>query len=211
MRRTALALVFATLGAAPLAAQDTDASGSLPAGWEARLDRPNASLADAKVVPMGDGMHFTLGPSGIFYRPADEVSGSYTVTATFTQTKAPQHPEAYGLFIGGRDLQGPQQDYLYFIIRGDGRYMVRHRAGSETHTIADWTPHAAVKAQDTAGKATNTLTIQVTDESVRLLANDQEVASYRRADVPYLNTDGIVGLRVNHNLDVHVAGFRIER
>jgi len=211
MRTTAIAFAVATLTALPLAAQDTDTSAAeLPAGWEARFDRPNADMSQVKVAPMGDGMHFTLGPSGIFYRPEDDVSAPFTATVTFTQTKAPQHPEAYGLILGGRNLQGANQDYLYFIIRKDGRYMVRHRAGEEVHTIADWTEHAAIQAADSSGRQTNTLTAEATADGLRLLANGQEIANYTKADVPYLNTDGIVGLRVNHNLDLHVANFTVE-
>lgn len=186
------------------------ADTALPDGWEARLDRANSSMSDVKLEPMGDGFHVTLGPSGIFYRPADEVSGAYTATVTFTQTRAPQHPEAYGLIFGGQNLQTSSQDYMYFIIRGNGQYMVRHRAGDEVHTIADWTEHPAIVQQDQSGRQTNTLTVESTTESLRLLVNGQEIANYKRVDVPYLNTDGIVGLRVNHNLDLHIAGFTVE-
>lgn len=198
---------LATVVPAALTAQD---DAALPDGWEARLDRANSSISDVQFAPMGDGMHITLGPSGIFYRPDDDVSGEYTATVTFTQTRAPQHPEAYGLIIGGRNLQEANQDYLYFIIRGNGQYMVRHRAGDELHTIAEWTEHAAIVKQDESGQQTNTLTVESTTEGLRLSVNGQEIAHYLRADVPYLNTDGIVGLRVNHNLDLHIADFRVE-
>jgi hypothetical protein len=215
MRNLILALTFAGVAASPLMAQTNDpddvvkGSGALPSGWQARLDRPNASLADVKFVTMGSGYHATMGPAAIFYNPSHTASGEYRARVTMTQTKAPRHPEAYGLFVGGKDLDGDAQDYLYFLVRQDGKFLVKHRAGTEIHTLFDWTEHAAVKKADAEGKATNTLEIDVRAADVRFLVNGTEVAKLDR--VPYMNTDGIVGLRVNHNLDVHIEGFAIER
>lgn len=207
MQKFAFALTLAALTALPLAAQEN--AGSLPDGWTARFDRPNPNMSQVDVDIENGDIHFSLGPSGIFYREADTATGSYTASATFTQTRAPQHPEAYGFIFGGRNLAADNQDYMYFIIRGDGKYMVRHRAGTEVHTIAEWTDHPAIVKQDEAGAASNTLTVESSDESVRLLVNGQAIATYMRSDVPYLNTDGIVGLRVNHNLNVVVSDFEI--
>jgi hypothetical protein len=86
--------------------------------------------------------------------------------------------------------------------------MVKHRAGSEVHTIMDWTENAAVQKQHANGKATNTLTVDATKaDSVRLLVNGSEVAALPLSK--FGGTDGVVGLRVNHNLDVHIAGFSV--
>jgi hypothetical protein len=216
--RKLIVCVALLAAAAPLAAQQQDpdrnpaGGGRLPDGWSARLDRANASLANVQFATMGDGFHATTGPAVILWRPADTATGEYRASATFAQTRAPTHPEAYGLFIGGKNLEGAQQDYMYFLVRGDGKYMVKHRAGdAETHTIVDWTEHAAVRKQDEAGRATNTLTVEAGEFGVRFLANGTQVAEFLRRDVPYLNTDGLVGLRINHNLDVHVSGFTVAR
>ncbi len=199
-------LVLAALAAATsLVAQE---QSTLPDGWQARADRANAQMQNVKFVTMGDGYHVTLGPSVILYNPAQRAEGAYRARATFTQTKAPQHPEAYGLLVGGQNLDAPNQDYLYFLVRGDGKFLVKHRAGAETHTLVDWTEHAAITRADAAGKATHALAIEATAEDVRFLVNGTEVAKLPRA--AQLNTDGVVGLRINHNLDVHVAGFGVE-
>ncbi|HEX2092670.1 MAG TPA: hypothetical protein VHG28_09725 [Longimicrobiaceae bacterium] len=210
-----LIFCLALLAASPLSAQqDPDRAvggGSLPAGWHARPDRADASLANVRFVPMGSGYHVTLGPAVILWRPEDAGTGEYSARATFTQTRAPTHPEAYGLFVGGKNLEG-EADYLYFLIRGDGKYLVKHRASDgDLHTVVNWTEHAAVRKQDAEGKATNALTVEGGDFGVRFLVNGERVAEISRRDVPYLNTDGIVGLRVNHNLDLHVAEFALER
>ena len=61
--------------------------------------------------------------------------------------------------------------------------------------------------QDAAGKATNTLTVEAVGDKVRMLVNGEEVKSWERS---YWNADGHVGLRINHNLDVHVSDYKVE-
>lgn len=208
------ALVF-TL-AAPLAAQQRkDASaevkvargGNIPAGWTVRLDRPTANFEQLNFGTMGQGLHVTSGPAAIFYNPDHVARGNYSVEAAFTQMRAPQHPEAYGLFIGGSNLEAANQLYTYFIVRGDGRYMIRHRAGAETHDIQEWTEHAAVNRQNEQGRATNKLSVVLDAENVSFRVNDTEVQRYSRAQMR--DIEGQAGLRINHNLDVHIEGFRV--
>src|SRR2546425_2176969 len=91
--------------------------GTLPAGWHARTDK-NKSLADAKIATMGSGIHVTLGPAVILWRAPGLGAGNYPVGATVTQTKKPHHPEADGLFIGGRPLPRPPKRPHYFLVRG---------------------------------------------------------------------------------------------
>ena len=215
MRRSFVTLSLLALAASPLSAQtkekDPDvkvSGGSLPKNWTGRTDRDNTKLADAKFVASGAGFHVTSGPAAIYWRPTDNVTGPYVATATFTQLKAPSHPEAYGLVFMGKRLQSPQQDYAYVLVRGDGKVMVKHRAGNDVHTIMDWTANAAVKKQDANGKVTNTLTVDASKaDSVRMLVNGAPIAAIA---ISYLGSaDGIVGLRVNHNLDVQVDRFTI--
>lgn len=216
LRRSLSALALVLLAAAPLSAQmnggkehDPDikaGGGALPAGWMGRTDRPTAKLADAKFVTMGPGFHVTSGPAAIYWRDASTTTGPFTASATFTQTRAPMHPEAYGIFFMGRSLDAADQNYAYFLVRGDGKVMVKHRVGSEVHTILDWTDNASVHKQDASGKATNTLSVDASKpDSVRLLVNGAEVAALPAEHLG--STDGIVGLRVNHNLDVHIGDF----
>jgi hypothetical protein len=215
-RQWFIALSALALAAAPAAAQmagmkehDPDKKadgGKLPAGWNGRTDRPTAKLEDAKFVTMGSGYHVTSGPAAIYWK--DRVTGPFTASATLTQTKAPMHPEAYGIFFMGNQLDTPAQSYAYLVVRGDGKFMVRHRAGSDLHTIVDWTESPAVHKADAAGKATNTVSVDASrPDSVRLSVNGIQVAALPGAHVG--STDGAVGLRINHNLDVHVSDFTV--
>lgn len=196
--------------AGPVTAQHEEhgAGQGLPAGWQGRVDRENQKLEAVRFMTMGSTFHIITGPHVILWQPDRTAAGSYTAAVTFTQMKAPERPESFGLFVGGRDLDQPDQDYLYFLIRHDGSYMIRHRAGEEVHTLADWTAHEAVRRPGATERASNTLAIVADAQRVRFLVNDTEVQSFDR--VPMLNTDGVVGLRIGHNLDVHVADFTIQ-
>jgi hypothetical protein len=216
IRRSFTTLSLLVLAAAPLAAQtkagDPDKKvdgGALPAGWEGRTDNANAKLSDAKfVAPAGGGYFVTSGPAAIYWRTTDKVTGPFTATATFHQLKAPAHPEAFGIFFMGKSLTTADQNYAYMLVRGDGKVMVKHRAGKDVHTIIDWTDNAAVGKQDANGASANTLTVDASrSDSVRLLVNGKQVAAIEGSHLG--GTDGYVGLRVNHNLAVHVAELTV--
>jgi hypothetical protein len=176
----------------------------VPEGWRMRLDRPN-STAPVHFMAMDEGLHAILGPAGIFYNPSMTATGAFTAQGTFTLNKPAEHPEAFGLMVGGRDLDGADQDYLYFLVRQDGQFLVKHRAGTETHTLIDWTEHAAVARPGADGRAVNALAVESGPAGVRFLVNGQQVGTLPRQ----VNTDGIVGLRLNHNLDVTVADLAV--
>jgi hypothetical protein len=206
-------LMMIAVAAAPLAAQvpvtkDGPGAYAPPDGWTIRLDDKDraAGAAATKFVTMGSGFHVTSGPAALYYRAADQVTGAFGASVAYGQRKAPAHPEAYGMFFGGRNLQEPSQEYFYFLVRGDGKYYVAHRAGAEVHTLVPWTEHEAVNRQNEAGVASNVLGVDITADSVHLLANLKRVKSFGQ-----LQANGQVGLRVNHGLDVHISEFRIRK
>lgn len=214
--RNAVALLALSAGALGAQGRPADpdvaarqGNAAVPAGWEVRLDRANANRADIRFETMGSGMHVTAGPAAIYWNPRSRLTGAYAFEATFTQMKAPQHPEAYGLIWGGNDLNQPGQNYLYFVIRKDGKYLVRHRAGDATHDVAPWTEHPAIVKEGADGKQQNTLRVEVTATASRLFANGQLIREIPRQGMTAI-TDGVVGLRVNHNLDVHIEGLKTD-
>ncbi len=213
MRVLPAMLLAAVAAAAPLAAQDDKdqavaGGGPLPAGWSARTDG-GEPLANVKFVTMGTGVHATLGPAVILYRATDSATGEFHTVATFIQTRAPKHAEGYGLFIGGQALDRAGQKYTYFLVRGDGKFIIKRRNGpADPATIAPWTDNATIVKADANGVAKNELSILVSGKKVSFMVNGKEVYSAAAAAV---DTRGIVGLRVNHNLDVHVDGFAVHR
>jgi hypothetical protein len=215
MRRTLTSMSLLLLVALPLSAQMKEkdpthkvAGGALPAGWSGRTDKPADKLEDAKFVTMGSGYHVTSGPAAIYWNDNNKVKGPFTASATFRQTKKPEHPEAYGLIFAGNKLDTPEQTYFYVLVRGDGKVLVNHRAGAAVHKIMDWKEVASAKKEDASGTATNTIGIDASKpDSVRLLVNGVQVAALPGSNAG--STDGIVGLRVNHNLDVHVSDFKV--
>ena len=225
MRKTLLVTALVAFASPALAqaaqqAKEADptnkvAGGVTVPGWKGRIDPQAAArglkLADAKFAPVGKDIHITSGPAAIYYNPKNAAKGDYTVSATFSQTKAPSHPEAYGLFVGGANLADSSQSYVYFLTRGDGKYLINHRAGGDVHKIVDWTDTDATVKQDAAGKATNALSIRATKDSVAFLANGKTVKAFSKAEMHGFTADGQTGIRVNHTLDVHVAGFRVKK
>ena len=200
----------------PLAAQETphDADqpargGGVPAGWTVRADRGNAS--EATIQTMGKGLHVTTGPAIILYRTDTDGSGPFHTLATFTQTKPSKHAEGYGLFIGGKGLDGAAQQYLYFLVRQDGSYLIKRREGEKTSDLSKgWVQNAAVKTPAPKGSATNLLEVDNKRDPGRVafLVNGKEVYA---TEAKGMALDGIVGIRQNHNLDVHIEGFDVHR
>lgn len=185
--------------------------GTLPAGWNARTDR-NQPMTNVKFAAMADGFHFTLGPAAIFWRATDSVSVGFHGVATMTQTKAPTHPEAYGLFLGGKNLGDSTLSYTYFLVRtkaDTGQFSIWRRSGSGRPTaIVGWTTNAAVNGADAQGMATNELSFLVQGGTVKFMVNGKDVHTANASDV---DTQGIVGYRINHNLDVHVSSLGVHR
>jgi hypothetical protein len=218
--RFARALSLLLLLASPLAAQarkpakpaDPDrpvkGGGSLPAGWSARTD-DDGKEADVKFVTMDKGYHVTLGPATILWRAADKVDAPFHAVALFTQTRPTQHAEGYGLFVGGQDLGGGGEKYTYFLIRQDGKFLIKKRDGGATSNItSSWTAHPAILRPNSAGQSTNRLEVTVGRNRLAFAVNGKEVYT---ADPRLIDAKGIVGLRVNHNLDVHIDGFGVEK
>ena len=183
-------------------------STGLPAGWSGRTDR-GQPLAGAKFEAMGTGFHVTTGPAVILYRAADRAAAGFHTLATFTQMKAPMHPEGYGMFVTGRNLDAPGVSYTYVLVRGDGTYLIKRRLNSDSvTTIVDWTASPAVNKADAAGKATNKIEVQSSGGKLTFTINGQQV--YEMA-ATLADAAGNVGLRVNHNLEVHVEGFALHQ
>ncbi len=218
MRRLAALLLTLTLPTL-LVAQDhqhdhgpaprIENGGVFPAGWSVRPDE-GGKPAEVSLATMAPGWHLITATSGILYRSQDAARGAYEVTAKihlFPGSGAAE--EAFGLFTGGANLAGPAQRYTYFLIRGDGKFKIKRRSGaSATDVTKDWISSPAILKTTPAGPVANQLSVLVAKERVSFRVNGQEVYSAPAANI---DTDGIAGLRVNHNLSLHVESLEINK
>lgn len=207
MKRRLLVILFALAAVLPVAAQG-------PKGWKMRVDRSTSASdpdgsGDIKFVSEGSGFHATNPKAAVYWEPARTASRNYTLKGTFTLLKPSGHPNYYGLIFAGSDLDGPQQNYLYFVIAQNGMWLIKHREGDAgTSNVSPKTPNDAVKKPDDTGKSVNALEVRVRPDKVDFVINGTVVHSEPKSGA-LAKTDGNVGIRVNHLLDVQIDGFGV--
>ena len=194
-----------TLAPQPATAQDPP-EREFPEGWEVRFDQEGASMDDLHMVAMPPGIHITTGPRMIAYHPDSVAAGDFRIESETFLFDPEGLREAFGFFIGGSDLQGPDQRYTYFLLREGGEFLVKTRSGTATPVVQDWTAHPAIVSYATkpedASTARNVLALEADGDELRFFVNGEQVWSGPRGDVA---TDGVFGLRVNHRLNLHVT------
>ena len=197
--------IATALTPSPATAQDPP-EHVFPEGWEVRFDQEGSSMDDLHMVAMPPGLHITTGPRLIAYHPDSVASGDFRIESETYLFDPEGRREAFGFFIGGEDLQGPDQRYTYFVLREGGQFLVKTRSGTATSVVQNWTPHPAIVSFATkpegASTAKNVLALEADGDELRFYVNGEQVWSGPRAD---LATDGVFGLRVNHRLDLHVT------
>ena len=213
-------------GTATARAQETtrkvEGGGISVPGWKGALDpgASGATLDDAKLAKQGDALHATTGPAVAYWNAADTVSGEYTVTATFTESKymnLNDHPHPYGIVIAGNDMGTPQQSYLYCAAYGNGSFIVRG-FGPEPFQMngrRGETNGAVHKAAGPGEPVTQEIAMTVTADQVQCSVNGALVASYPKAAVlgegKLESTDGVYGIRFGHNTEGTVTGLTVTR
>lgn len=211
-RRGRLAVVTWRLALAslllPLSAAAQEDALPPPEGWLSRTDHGGDGVEAMQEMP--PGWHITTGPAGIFYHPGIRADGDYRVESTVFLFDPEGRNEGFGVFIGGTDLQGDGQAYTYLLVRADGSVIVKRRDGARTSTLLDWTRHEAVVTWTARGEgaatAKNVLFVDASADDVIFGVNEEEVFRMAREGQ---HVDGIVGLRVNHGLNLHVSTLEV--
>jgi hypothetical protein len=201
-------ILAALLALAPAFAQ-------APKGWKLRTDHSSdASDPDApganKFVVSGSGFHATNPMAAVYWNPANTATGNYVLKGTFKLIKSTGYDEYYGLIFGGNGLEGQMQSYLYFMVTDDGTYLIKRRDGSSTQGVSPKTPSPAVKKPDASGTATNALEVRVAADKVEFVINGTVVATLPKTGA-VAKTDGVYGMRINHQLDVQIDGFGVSK
>lgn len=213
MRTPLLAALLATATASACVGTGRDARppevALLPGGYRVLLDGDRRDPGQFTTAESPEGIRVTTGPGGIAWRPGDTISsGDFRVEASFTLTGAPvAYREGYGIFVGGRDLDGPSPRYLYLMVRPTGEYMVKRRVGSATETLVDWIPHEAVQGVVADGDTpVNSIAIEARGREVRFLVNG---AAVYLLPLEEARPNGVTGLRVSHRLDLVLSRWSL--
>ncbi|HTC61275.1 MAG TPA: hypothetical protein VK709_00390 [Candidatus Saccharimonadales bacterium] len=182
-----------------------------PKGWKMHMDHStDASDPDAaganKFTATATGFHAVNPMAAVYWNPENTMTGNYTLKGTFKLIKSSGHDEYYGLIFGGSGLEGAAQSYIYFMVTDDGTYLVKRRDGSSTQGISQKTPSDSVKKPDANGTATNNLEVRVKADKIDFVVNGTVVTSIPKTGAA-AKTDGIYGIRINHQLDVQIDGF----
>lgn len=169
-----------------------------PAEWRASPSE-GVAIRPNGILVVETGPHAVLWPSG-----APDLAPPYTVRAALNK-RAGRLNEGYGLVFGGTGLDGAEegQAYSYFLVRGDGSFLVKRRDGAATPVVVDWTRHAAVQRDGEEG-GRNELAVEVGADTVAFQVNGETVA---RVPAEALSVRGRAGVRVAHDVVLEVESF----
>jgi len=218
------ALVGAQAPAAqPDAAMAVKDGGIFAKGWMGKIDateeKAGQALNNARLAEKGGELQVRTGPATTYWNPANKAAGSYTVSATFTESNymgLMDHPHPYGIVIAGNDLGGADQSYLYCAAYGNGTFIVRGMGPAPFTAQATRKPEANAAINKAAGKGSavkQDIAMMVTADKVECAINGTVVGSYNKADLvgagKLKSTDGTFGIRFAHNTEATVTGLKM--
>jgi hypothetical protein len=195
-------------------AAGTPAVDSAPRpGAPAARARPAAPAAAWQTNP-AEGVTLTpgsptvveTGPHTLLWQEgAPELAPPYTIRAELRKRAGRLH-EGFGILFGGTGLDGAEdaQAYSYFLVRGDGSFLVKRREGVQTPVVRDWTRHPRISRDADGTGRPNVLEVHVGADTTAFAVNGAEVA---RVPSGELAVRGRAGLRIAHDVVVEVRGF----
>ena len=218
VRLTAVLLLLAACGdrGQPGVPADPSAvdSAPRPGGPAAPAGQPPAAPVTHWQSNPLDGVRVAAGPPTVvetgphalvWPRDGGDLAPPYTVRAELRKRAGRVH-EGFGIVFGGTGLDGAEdgQAYSYFLVRGDGSWLVKRRDGAQTPVVRDWTRHPRISRDvDGEGRA-NVLEVHVGTDTTAFAVNGAEVARVPSAE---LAVQGRAGLRLSHDVALEVRGF----
>jgi hypothetical protein len=183
-----------------------------PPGWKWVTD------GDARIVQsldpaegswlfgtMAPGWHVTTRPGVILFEPTYTARGRFAVESEsflFAGTSS----AGFGVFVGGTGLDATAK-YVAFLIRRDGSAAIELVEAGRSTPLHPWTKASAVVPGAADGDPKkNVLRVEAEAAAVSFLVNGEKVAEVPREGARF---DGVVGLRVGENLNLHVTNLDI--
>ena len=108
----------------------------------------------------------------------------------------------FGLFLGGRGLEGDTASYIAVLLRHDGAVSVVARGTGPDVTLSPWTTHEAIKPYPGTGVVTNRLRVAVMPDSIGVFVNDVAVTGAALGGRP---TEGSFGFRIGGGINMHLT------
>ena len=186
-----------------------------PEHWKVRYDGSDEA-AERNFVVMRPGWHVYAGPGGLIWDPGRYASGNYAVKSTIylfpegdpERSGSTRVDTLFGLFLGGRDLEGEAPSYVSFLIDNAGRFRIAKHTGDKASALVAWKAHDAVTVlEDPAtSPAENVLEVDVRGEQTIFYIAGEPVAELPSAD---LSPDGLIGLRAGEGLSLHITEIAI--
>jgi hypothetical protein len=163
-----------------------------------------ASASEWRFTQMPPGWHITTRPPAIMYDPGVRASGVFAVETM--QILFPGTSNAgYGVFIGGRNLDGANREFIAFLLHRDGRISVESHSGRQVLPVVPPVAAKTFKPAPAVGETSdNLLRVSVAADSVRVSVNGTVALAIPRAG---LMVEGHVGFRTGDDLNLHVTTF----
>lgn len=220
MRHLRRAWCAAAIAAAAMAAPATVSAQSghnleRPEHWKVRYDGSDEA-AERNFVVMRPGWHVYAGPGGLLWDPGRFASASYAVKSTIylfpegdpERSGSTRVDTPFGLFLGGRDLEGDEPTYVSFLVDNAGRFRIARHTGDEVQDVVPWAGNdaVAVLADPAASPAENVLEVDVRGEQTIFYISGEPVAELPSADV---SLEGLIGLSAGEGLSLHITEIAI--
>ncbi|MSO62689.1 MAG: hypothetical protein EXQ50_11470 [Acidobacteria bacterium] len=198
--------------------------GIFAKGWMGKIDaqeeKAGQILNNSRLAEKAGTLEVRTGPAVTYWNPANKAMGNYTVKATFTESNymgLNDHPHPYGIVIGGSDLGGADQSFIYCSAYGNGTFIVRGM-GPAPFAVSQRKPEpnaAIAKAAAKGSAVKQDIAMSVTADKIECSVNGTVVGSYPKADVvaagKLKSTDGVYGIRFAHNTEATVTGFSMTK
>jgi len=214
LRRAWCAVAVAAMVVPAAASAQSGHNLERPEHWKVRYEGSNEA-AERNFVVMRPGWHVYAGPGGLLWDPGRFASGNYAVKSTIylfpkgdpERSGSTRVDTPFGLFLGGRDLEG-KPIYVSFQIDNAGRFRIARHRGDETNELVPWKAHENVEVlgERARSPAENILEVDVRGEQTIFYLGGEVVAELTSDD---LSLDGIIGLNAGQGLSLHITEIAI--